>query len=378
MKSLILTSLYLFKDTLYRWKERPSSPLSRILVVFFLSVCALSVLATYVISTQTLRNEVRRNGGDMVIMSDFESGSDPGKVRLMKESLSSLCDAEMVIINDLSVGEIEGKKIPIVSYSDESLSGLKDLPLQEFPYLALIPPGEGLPPAPSSLTVENFSFPIVVREMPAGHMLSHLYSRGVILVPDGVVDTSTGNMMSHRNFLIRVKEMNYLVLKQVEDTLNNLGRLDGTTTHARSSAAILKKLESLLDNQTECRAGFSLGIAFIVGILLTALASMEFRQNEYVYTLMKSFGVQPFMLVMAFIAENLFLVLGAFAAAVAVFLKVQDMLLREFFKGANPLLGMEELLPEIILLSASLAVCVLVSSIPIMISAYREIGRVLK
>ena len=378
MKSLILTSLYLFKDTLYRWKERPSSLLSRILVVFFLSVCALSVVATYVISTQTLRNEVRKNGGDMVIMSDFETKADPGKTRLMKESLSSLCDAEMVIVSELSVGDIEGKKIPIVAYSDESLSGLKDLPLQEFPYLALMPRSEGVLPAPSKLTVEDFSFPIVVREMPSGHVLAHVYSRGVILVPEGVVDLSGSNAMVHRNFLVRVKEMSYVTLKLVEDTLNNIGRLDGTTTHARSSASILKKLESLLDNQTECRAGFSLGIAFIVGILLTALASMEFRQNEYVYTLMKSFGVQPFMLVMTFIAENLFVVLGAFVLAVVVFIRVQDMLLREFFKGANPLLGIQELLPEIILLSASLVVCVLVSSVPIMVSAYRELGRVLK
>lgn len=45
MKSLILTCLYLFKDTLHRWKERPASPLSRILVAFFLSLCALSFLA---------------------------------------------------------------------------------------------------------------------------------------------------------------------------------------------------------------------------------------------------------------------------------------------------------------------------------------------
>ena len=42
MKSLILISLYLFKDTLHRWKERPASPLSRVLVAFFLSLCALS------------------------------------------------------------------------------------------------------------------------------------------------------------------------------------------------------------------------------------------------------------------------------------------------------------------------------------------------
>ena len=70
MKSLILISLYLFKDTLHRWKERPASPLSRVLVAFFLSLCALSFLANYVLSSKMLHDEIRKNGADLITVFD--------------------------------------------------------------------------------------------------------------------------------------------------------------------------------------------------------------------------------------------------------------------------------------------------------------------
>lgn len=124
--------------------------------------------------------------------------------------------------------------------------------------------------------------------------------------------------------------------------------------------------------------GFSLGIAVIVGILLTALASMEFRQNEYVYTLMKSFGVRPVLLIMAFIVENAFLIGVSFAGAVWAFMKTQRIVLGEFFKLGNSVLTYADIRQDLWLLGISLAGCVLLSSIPVAFSACRPIGKVLK
>lgn len=84
MKSLILTCLYLFKDTLHRWKERPASPLSRILVAFFLSLCALSFLANYVLSAKMLHDEIRKNGADLIIVFDTVRDGEPSKKNLLQ------------------------------------------------------------------------------------------------------------------------------------------------------------------------------------------------------------------------------------------------------------------------------------------------------
>jgi hypothetical protein len=128
----------------------------------------------------------------------------------------------------------------------------------------------------------------------------------------------------------------------------------------------------------QCRAAFCLGISGIVGILLTALAGMEYRQNEYIYTLMKSFGIHPLLLVATFIIENLLLVGASFASAIATFMYAQKIIVHQFFKIGQYSLSLEEIMPEIQLISISLLFCVLVSSLPILVAANRQIGRVLK
>ena len=102
--------------------------------------------------------------------------------------------------------------------------------------------------------------------------------------------------MENCRYIIRVHEMTAARIRSIEEVLNNMVRYDGQMTHGfQTHVGLLDRLEVLMGNQTECRTGSSLGIAVIVGILLTALdiQSVEFRQNEYVYTLMKSFGGAP-------------------------------------------------------------------------------------
>ena len=104
---------------------------------------------------------------------------------------------------------------------------------------------------------------------------------------------------------------------------------------------------------------------------------MEYRQNEFIYTLMKSFGIHPILLVGSFIVENLVLVSASFAAAIAVFMKAQHIIVAQFKLGQYSL-TLEEIMPEIQLISLTLLFCVFVSSIPIVVAANRQIGRVLK
>ena len=123
---------------------------------------------------------------------------------------------------------------------------------------------------------------------------------------------------------------------------------------------------------------FCLGISCIVGILLTALAGMEYRQNKYIYTLMKSFGIHPLLLVGAFIIENIVIVGASFAGAIATFMYFQRMIVTQIMKLGNYTLSLQDITSEILLISYTLLGCILVSSIPIAVAANRQIGRVLK
>lgn len=378
MKSLILTLLYLFKDTLHRWKERPASPLSRVLVSFFLSLCALSFLANYVLSTKLLQDEIRQSGGDLIIAYDVNPDGKPPLETLLQQNLSRLHPCNVLALKQVASATMGKSNYPIAEYGIAAYSQLKELPIDCHPRLLLFGPKQELEQeGPRTVQMNQFSFPIHARHLPEHHVLGKVFPQGLIIVPAGTF-SSQGLQNGTTIYIIQAAEMTSALISGIENTLTNLVRLDQRFTSIRSTAPILRRLDILMGNQAECRAAFSIGIAVIVGILLTALASMEFQQNEYVYTLMKSFGVRPVFLVLNFIMENIFLVGGAFIAAVVCFMKTQKIVLGEFFKLQNTSLSLQDIMPDLTLLGISLFICVLVSSIPIIISANRQIGKVLK
>ena len=381
MKSLILISLYLFKDTLHRWKERPASPLSRVLVAFFLSLCALSFLANYVLSSKMLHDEIRKNGADLITVFDTVREGEASKRSLLQHELPLLHDCDVLALKDSPAGFARvGKAVfPILEYNMESCAFLADLELEEHSIVLLFNPGRSpLHPGPCAVSIGDFDFSLYASPLPENHLLGKLYPSGVILAPEGAFNFELDSLMSNYRYVIRVHEMTAANIQSIEETLNNIVRYDGSMTIVQTHVGLLKRLEVLMSNQMECRMGFSIGIAVIVGILLTALASMEFRQNEYVYTLMKSFGVRPLLLILTFIVENIFLIGISFAGAVWAFMKTQKIVLGEFFKLGDTVLTYADIRQDLWLLGISLLGCVLFSSIPVVFSAYRPIGKVLK
>lgn len=381
MKSLILTSLYLFKDTLHRWKERPASPLSRILVAFFLSLCALSFLANYVLSSKMLHDEIRRNGADCIVVIDSARDGEPSKKNLMQHELPAVYDCDVLTLKDVPGGyaQVGKTSFPIMEYNLESCMFLSDLGLEEVPLVLLYRPDRSsLHPGPCVVSIGEFNFSLNAAPLPENHLLERLCPSGLILVPEGVFDFGVNSFMGSSRYVIRAREMTAANIRKIEETLNNIVRYDGSSALIQAHGGMLSRLEALMGNQMESRTGFSIGIAVIVGILLTALASMEFRQNEYVYTLMKSFGVRPILLVLAFIVENIFLIGLSYAGAIWAFMKTQKIVLGEFFKLRDAVLTYADIRQDLWLLGISLFGCVLLSSIPVAFSAYRPIGKVLK
>jgi hypothetical protein len=258
--------------------------------------------------------------------------------------------------------------------------------------MPLLPPGGGAtllcpedkplyPAGPLDVTLRTAedTFTVMVQHLPADHLLMRLQPTGVILVPPEMLEQVEPRQNSrYIRMLLQVQELeNAESLHRVGRFLETLKRLEGLEGSVSSAAALLEEMDIILGNQNQCRAAFCLGIVLIVGILLTALAGMEYRQNEFIYTLMKSFGINPLLLVASFIVENLVLVALSFAAAIVVFMKAQRIIVAQFQLGQYSL-SLQEIMPEIQLISATLLLCVLVSSIPIIVAANRQIGRVLK
>lgn len=385
MISLILTILYLAKDTVHRWFTRASSPLARVLVVFFLTLCALCFLGSYVISAKAIRDKIRSRGGDLVAAFFMLPPESNGSFLPTREETRQLLGADSIVALPAGNARIsEHRHIPIITY-DFRRAGQ---------FMPLLSPGGGptllcpaenppFPEGPLDVSLSNTEdiHTVQVRHLPEDHLLMRLQQGGVLLVPPELLEHNSRSRNRNTHYLRMLLRVNHLenaesLLRACRylETIKRLERLEGSVS---SAAALLEEMDIILSNQTQCRATFCLGIVLIVGILLTALAGMEYRQNEFIYTLMKSFGINPLLLVASFIVENLVLVAISFAGAIAVFMKAQRIIVAQFKLGQYSL-TLEEIMPEIQLISATLLLCVLVSSIPIIVAANRQIGRVLK
>ncbi len=384
MKSLILTALYLARDTVNRWFTRLSSPVARVLVVFFLSLCALCFLGSYVISAKLMRDRIRQQGGDLVHMV-VNSSRDAAPVCLPSQAdFNRLLESDSLSLRAIGYAKGEDERSVGVYTYDFNLMG------QMLPIMApsgmptLFKSGRSnLMPGPSSVVLGQQRLDVFVRPMPEDHLLSKLSNGGSILIvqPDSTLAAEAMRRMGGgtQQLVLRVRNTESSEgVRRAQTYCEDYLRLEGSQGYVRSALPLLQEMDTILGNQTQCRLGFCGGIAIIVGILLTALAGMEYRQNEYIYTLMKSFGIHPLMLVGTFIMENFVLVGASFVAAVWSFMYFQKYIVAQFFKMGAYSLTLAEIMPELQLIAVSLLGCVLVSSIPIIFAAIRDIGRVLK
>ncbi|MCI7699080.1 MAG: hypothetical protein MSQ05_06805 [Akkermansia sp.] len=365
-----------------RWLTRLSSPVARVLVVFFLSLCALCFLGSYVVSAKIVRTQIMNMGGDLVTVtllnSDEHASALPGAGEI-KELFGA--DSYCLRLCGSAFIEEPRKSFQVATYDFCRVGQMFPLMAESGCPTLLLPEGSEVPMGPLTVSMQRMSVDVFVRHLPADNMLFRLFRHGIIVVqPETLAQLGGGRISSNFSFLVlRVPDLKGPEdLKRVEQYFRRLGKLDGVQMNTSSVADLLREMDNVLDRQVQCRAAFCLGIGCIVGILLTALSGMEYRQNEYIYTLMKSFGIHPLLLVLAFLVENTLLVAFSFLAAVAVFMQSQHYIISQFFKLGRYTLSLNEIMPEIRLIAAALAVCVLISSFPIILATNREIGRVLK
>ncbi len=379
MKSLPSVLYYLLVDTLHRWVMRVSNPLARFLVVFCLSLCALTVLSHYLLSTRALEEQIRKNGGDMIVMARY---CPPEEVveRDTLEGLPRIEDGrECLILNEMfqnaTIGRQNFKLVEYPLWGADLFSGV-DMESETGVFVLPVRPEPG--PSPEEVMLAKHRVRAVVMPEYAAQLLRKIYPNGGVFVPEGALSVLKNRLGVTRMYIFRFDRSDAATMRKFERKLLKLIELDGMSAQVRSSLELLEELESARANQQIYRMGISLGIGVIVCVLLTSISSMEFRQNEYIYALMHSFGVNRFLLVAMFVVENCVLVFGALAGAVAAFHYLTGFLIQEFLKMPGMALSVMDMRDDILLLLSSLLACIVVSTLPIVFAIFRPVGRVLK
>lgn len=373
MKASLLILLYLARDTLYRWFVRFSSPLSRVLVVFFLSFCGLVFLSSYVIALKVLRQRISESGADLVVGTELVSSRQTIDQRGREVLPPVMGEDRCYLFRDAFLSAHSNNRF---------------FTLVEYPLVLTLPLAGGnslrfLPPQPCEsevpVEVELNDHRLTAGTLPeekAG-FLRRLYPGGAVFLPPGSMPEIWCNGFVRR-YVVKVKEVTADNVSAWENTLRLLSQLDRGNMNVVSGADMIRSLRDLEESQQQFRFGVSLGISVIIGCLLTSISTLEYRQNEYVYALIGSFGISRVLLFSTFLVENLILVVVGFAGALGSLQGVLPYITRVLYRSPCTMLSLAELQEDIMLFCLAFLVCIAVSSIPILAAVRKPIGNVLK
>ena len=374
MWGTLLIGFYLARDTVYRWLTRMSSPLSRLCVVFFLSLCGLIFLSSYVISIKLLRQRIHSSGADLVIASEFISAGGVHRAGRSPIPPNPAKYERHLFHESFSTATIGQQNYQLVEYMPGST---RLFPRRLHNTIHLLPVQPTQKSMPEKLQLDGYSLQAVtIPEQEAG-LLRRLYQSGAVFIPYGSLNTLWENGYMRR-YVLRMKDATATAVQRQERALQQLAKLDKRNLHVMSSGKLLEELGEMERTQYSFRVWVTVGISAIICLLLTSISSLEFRQNRYVYALIGSFGISRFLLFLSFILENTFLVTMGFVSSLAALWSVRGYITGVLYKSPDLTLDLWELENDIRTFCLAFGICVLVSSLPIAVAACRPIGKVLK
>ncbi len=375
MSARLFLLLYLLRDTLHRWCKRISSPLSRLLVVLSLSFCGLVFLSNYALSIRMLEDKITRSGADLLIAGEFLSGEKArvGHGRPLLSAVPGEC--ELFIFHDLFLsGKVGSVSYSVVEYPPEMVRRLPDCGNAVF----VLPDEAAGGTTPADIDIEGFRIRgITLAEKHAG-FLRKLYTGGAIFIPQGSFSLNALAYGMLRKYVLRFCRLDVELVTRWEQMLTLLSRLDERNLSVVSSRQMLQELEQLRQLQYYFRLGIVLGCSFVIGLLLTSISSMEFRQNEYVYALMGSFGISRLTLFFTFVAENTLLVFGGFGVSLLALSHMGPWLVEKLYHLEGYVFSMRILEDDVRIFLTAFMLCIPVSCLPIMAAIFRPIGKILK
>ena len=366
---------YLTRDTLHRWFTRISSPLSRLTVVYFLSLCGLIFLSSYVVSIKILRGRIHSSGADLVVASEFIRNGITEHPAGRSIIPPSPADYLLFIFNEAFISATLGRQhYTVVEYAP----GCTQLFPENKKYgVFLLPATPTQQSLPEMLQLENFSLTATsIPEHKAG-ILRRIYQTGALFIPHGSLSGLWQNGFM-RKYVMRMQNPTAKNVQEHENMLQQLARLDKRNLHTVSSGKLLQELGQLERSQYSFRVWVTIGISLIICLLLTSISSLEFRQSSHVYALIGSFGISRAVLYLSFLAENTVLVAAGFGVSLCTVWGIRDYITQVLYKSPDIRLNLWELENDIRTFLLAFGICIIVSSIPIAVAACRPIGKVLK
>jgi len=380
MKSFILIPAYLLKNTLQRWLENPASPLTKIIITFLFSILAFLIFGSFQlfekkITAQLNRDDLRSITTQEQLWADraqerLYNGTDESYLWLpFSEEFNTYQQAS------LYVDTLLFKKVPLLSY--DTPPSIPNFPTSE--------PGQARPIVVFSkqsfktgsdyILIQDNKIPAISLPLPP-IFKSRYNSPAVAVIPNEMITPLLERGFSQIQVILPKKSVPTNELQQL---IQAHAHAEGRRVNITSSVEILSKLQEFLNHQKNARLIVGSVITAILSLTLGALSLLEFRQEQYLSALLRSFGVKKGYLFIHYLLETSALTLSGLWLASRALTHLVPILLEHSHLGKETQPFIETIssmaTPEdyqTLIMAISLGV--LISSLPVALGLRKQIG----
>lgn len=367
----IFIHFYLWQNSLRRWWEQPLSLLSKLVVSGLLGMLSAFVI----LGLKELGAQLDRRLNDRETLMVIISETIPKSLAAgMLSSEETADDAWLLLGSEVSTflqaaasAEVgDGPRVPVMAVANPERYGMVD----DFYLLTRrLPEHQSIEFAVGSHRSEAWT-----RSHPDD--INLLMNGRDVLVGDVVrlsavlFNGFTRTTILHANSLDDVQS--------AHDIGMAMSRVEGRQMVIQSNLRILRELEKVRSIQAQSLWWVTIGSSAVLGLVFGSLAWMEFREERYLLSLIRTFGVGRWTLLAHALIENCLLatggvLLGFECIQLAISRMNLDALKMSWLRGAGSLYGDEG---QLLLLGAVLGG--MLACLPIAIGLRKPIGLVLK
>ncbi len=289
--------IYLWQNSLRRWIEQPLSLLSKLLIASMVgSLGALIIVGTVFLGKELDRQLASRDALAIFISEIVEPyqasaliSADP------TEELAWAATAkESILLYQPPLAALIGGRTTI------ELLGLRDIEAHGYPDTLVLVSAERIAGSTEVVKIENTRVEALV--VPPTEEFKRIKpGKDFLLVPLKRIIPLLQKGFS-RQILLQVGSLDEM--RRVHKIVETMQSLERRPMNIRSALTILERLETIRKVQGYVLLSAALGAALVLGLTCGALAWMEFREDRYLLSLIRSFGVGRGTLLIHAVFEN--------------------------------------------------------------------------
>lgn len=367
----IFIHFYLWQNSLRRWWEQPLSLFSKLVVAGLLGLMGSFV----VLGLKELGEQLDRRLNDRDTLAVIIFETVPRETAL-SALLSGECgdqewrafgtDASTFLQAATSADTERGQRVQVIAVENPERHGLVD---DLYFFTEHQPPDETL-----EFSIRQYRSEARTHR-PTADARMLLKGRDALIGSAGRLTAALANGFT-KSTVLHANSVDDV--QRVDNAVAALSRVEGKRMMIQSNLRILLELRKVREIQAQALFWVAAGSSLVLGLVFGSLAWMEFREERYLLSLIRSFGVGRWTLFTHALIENCMLAIGGVLAGIGVlrlFISHAhlDALKIGWLKTAGSLYGSEG---QMLILGAAMGG--VLSCIPIAIGLRKPLGLVLK